>query len=135
MARFWGVYLLYLIIGLVIFFIVKTKNKSTRRYYMVSLIVGLTALLIRKIVALFIHIPRPEVSYGFDSFPSGHASFLFGIAWFIFFENKKIGLLFLCLAIINGLARIILNYHYPIDIFGGALLGLLIAYMIKKLAW
>lgn len=133
MAHFLGIYLLYVIIGLIFFFIVKTKGKKARRYYLFSFVPGLTALAIRKIIALFIETPRPDINYGFDSFPSGHASFLFGIAWFIFLKNKKIGLIFLGLATLNGIGRTILNYHYPIDIAGGAVLGLFIAYILRGL--
>ncbi len=132
MAQFFAIYLVYVIILLIVFFILKTESKKNRRYYMFSLVPGLIALTIKKLMALFLEIPRPDINYGFDSFPSGHTSFLFGIAWFIFLKNKKVGLIFLVLALINGIARILLNYHYPIDILGGTVLGFLVAYVTLR---
>ncbi|MBN1369232.1 MAG: phosphatase PAP2 family protein [Dehalococcoidaceae bacterium] len=61
------------------------------------------------------------------SFPSNSASVLFGLAWGIFFYNRKAGAVLLTIAGIQGLSRIYVGVHYPLDILGGAVLGLLVA--------
>jgi len=61
------------------------------------------------------------------SFPSNSASVLFGLAWGIFFYNRKAGTILLATAGIHGLSRIYVGVHYPLDILGGAALGFLVA--------
>jgi undecaprenyl-diphosphatase len=61
------------------------------------------------------------------SFPSNSASVLFGMAWGIFLYNRRAGLVLLSLAGIHGLSRIYVGVHYPLDIVGGMLLGLVVA--------
>jgi len=61
------------------------------------------------------------------SFPSNSASVLFGLAWGIFFYNRKAGTILLAIAGIHGLSRIYVGVHYPLDILGGAALGFVVA--------
>lgn len=70
------------------------------------------------------------------SFPSGHATFFFALAFSLFFSHKKIGYIFFIFAIIISTARIAAGVHFPLDILGGFLLGyistLLINYINKQ---
>jgi undecaprenyl-diphosphatase len=59
-----------------------------------------------------------------NSFPSGHAAFFFALATVLFFHNKKWGAWFLFFAVINGVSRIVAGVHWPIDVAGGALIGI-----------
>lgn len=61
------------------------------------------------------------------SFPSNSASVLFGMAWGIFLYNRKAGSVLLALAAIMGFSRVYVGIHYPLDIVGGMVLGLLVA--------
>lgn len=65
------------------------------------------------------------------AFPSGHATFFFAIATAIFLRHKKTGLWFFAAALLISLARIAAGVHFPIDILGGAVLGVGIAYFLK----
>ena len=38
-------------------------------------------------------------------------------------KRKKLGIVFLVVALVVGFARIFTGLHYPIDILGGALVG------------
>lgn len=67
------------------------------------------------------------------SFPSGHASFYFALAFTIFFKNKKLGAFFLVGSFLIGLARIYCALHWPLDILGGVIVGFFVAILIKKL--
>lgn len=65
-------------------------------------------------------------------FVSSHATNTFGVAAFLglVFRNRTTGgLLFLWAAIVSY-TRIYLGVHYPGDILGGALLGILIGYLV-----
>lgn len=67
------------------------------------------------------------------SFPSDHATLLFGLAIGIYFASKNLGrwvLLYTLLFI--GLPRVYLGLHYPTDVLCGALLGMLVIYLANK---
>lgn len=106
---------------------------------------GIFGWILAFIFKLFLETPRPldlldnitPLFYPTDhSFPSGHATFFFALAFSIFFSHRKIGILFFISAIIISIARITAGVHFPIDILGGILLGFvtsfIIRYFIKK---
>lgn len=110
----------------------------------VSSAVGLSYIL--KIIIQLIHQrPRPFVNHdvlqlvdksaGSASFPSGHTVLAFAIAFSIYFYNKKLGAIFLVLAMLAGLGRIYVGVHYPLDVLGGVLLGCFSAYVVGKIPW
>ena len=68
------------------------------------------------------------------AFPSGHATFFAALGFSIFFLYKKAGSLFIFFAVLIGLARIMAGVHFPVDIAGGFVLGLLVALGVSKLA-
>ncbi len=71
-------------------------------------------------------IPAPS-SY---SFPSGHTGSSFAAAGALFAFNKKLGIPALVLAFIVGLSRMYLFVHFPTDVLGGIVLGLLSAFAV-----
>jgi undecaprenyl-diphosphatase len=68
-----------------------------------------------------------------SSFPSGHAAVAFGIAVSIWLHSRKVGVWFIVAATFVGLGRIVSNVHFYADVVGGAMIGVFIAYLIKKL--
>jgi undecaprenyl-diphosphatase len=60
-------------------------------------------------------------------FISSHAANAFGLATFtsLLFKNRSYALFIFTWAVLNSYSRIYLGVHYPGDIIGGALLGLL----------
>ena len=70
-------------------------------------------------------------------FVSSHAANSFGIITYLFFcatwMAKKRKILFFIYPIIVVYSRIYLGVHYPIDIIGGALLGLIFGTIVFKL--
>ena len=66
-----------------------------------------------------------------DSFPSGHAMFFGALAMSLYFVQKRIGYMYFVVALIVGLARVASGVHFPIDIFVGYILGILIAIIFK----
>lgn len=70
------------------------------------------------------------------SFPSGHTTTAFFLAFFVilFFKiNRKLSLLFFVLAVLVGLSRIYLLAHFKEDILFGSILGLISAILPKYL--
>ncbi|KKS95666.1 MAG: Bacitracin transport permease protein BCRC [Microgenomates group bacterium GW2011_GWC1_43_13] len=66
------------------------------------------------------------------AFPSGHTAQAFALAVTIFMHDKKVGWFYLIGALVIGIARVLANVHYPVDIFGGALIGTLVAVVVEK---
>ena len=75
-----------------------------------------------------------DINYLIDkndwSFPSGHSTFFFALAATVYFYNKKWGWWFFLAAIIINISRVIAGVHYPSDILGGAIIGILVAYFV-----
>jgi len=69
----------------------------------------------------------------FQSFPSGHAIFFFALSAVAYSFNKKLGIFFLICSIIMGIARIFVGVHWPSDILGGAVLGIMVGAVISRL--
>ncbi|RLE39102.1 hypothetical protein DRJ23_04050 [Candidatus Acetothermia bacterium] len=63
------------------------------------------------------------------SFPSGHATVSFGLAWMIavFYPHLGIQLATYLVAITIAVSRVYLKEHYPLDVICGAILGSFVA--------
>lgn len=59
------------------------------------------------------------------SFPSGHTGAAFAAASALFFSKNRLWIPSLILAILIAFSRLYLYVHYPTDVLGGALLGIL----------
>jgi len=72
--------------------------------------------------------------YGFIS---NHAANVFGVAFFAFFllrpAKKRIVLSLFAWALFIGYTRVYLGVHYPLDVAGGALWGLISAFILSKI--
>ncbi len=69
-------------------------------------------------------------------FVSSHAANVFAVAFFFVFlfgkKRKKFSLVLLGWALLVSYSRIYLGVHYPSDIIGGALLGILLAFIAYR---
>ncbi len=98
------------------------------------------AWILARLLKIIIHIDRPYVALpdvqtlfpesGF-AFPSGHATFYMALAFSLLFLHKKVGYIFIFLAFVIGLARVMGGVHFPVDILGGFVLGAIVAYSVK----
>ncbi len=78
--------------------------------------------------------PRPLVhppSSG--SFPSGHASAAFACATVIAWASPRLAVGAYVLAALVAWSRVYVGVHYPLDVLGGAALGILVATALLKL--
>ena len=94
--------------------------------------VFLSRLVIAEILKLVIHRARPNMA-DFKSFPSGHAAIFFAIAMAVWFYNKKLGIWFFVAAILMGVARIFVGVHWPTDVLGGAVIGIISAIIVSRI--
>jgi len=134
---FFADYLAYILIA---FFVVLIFKKST---LIEKLKLGLTGV-VSAILSLLIIVPGIRFLYNHPrpfleilgaqklfnesgySFPSAHATFFFALSIIVYKENKTSGIVFLILSSIMGMARVAAGVHYPFDILGGAIMGIII---------
>ena len=141
-------YLPYFLIALLLVFLLFSKNKKQNQVmvFVATISALVSKFIIKNAILLFYNRPRPFValaethnllqinlSESFQSFPSGHAIFFFALAMGVYFYNKKLGIILFISAILIGLARIFVGVHWPTDIVGGAILGILTAFFVQKL--
>jgi undecaprenyl-diphosphatase len=78
--------------------------------------------------------PRPLVHAPHDgSFPSGHATVSFACATVMSFYAPRAAPAFYALAAAIAWSRVYVGVHYPLDVLGGAALGLGIAIALRWL--
>ena len=78
--------------------------------------------------------PRPLVHAPHDgSFPSGHATVSFACATVLSFYAPRAAPAFYLLAAAIAWSRVYVGVHYPLDVLGGAALGLGIAIALRWL--
>jgi undecaprenyl-diphosphatase len=140
-----GEYLLYpILVGVAALIVYEWRKKRWSKMwgYIVAVLGALIArFVIAEAIRLLYHRPRPflalhlphllsDTSY---SFPSGHTIFLFALATGVYRVNKRIGWALYALALFIGLARVAGGVHYPSDILGGIILGILISVVVTWL--
>lgn len=138
-------YLIYLMWFLIFIFAFKGTIRE-RKSLIIFLISFPILVLIVKFIHLFFFEQRPYIanqilpliSYKADdaSFPSRHASSSFAMAFAFLYYKSKWAPLFLLLAFWVGFARIYVGVHYPLDVLGGFIFGiisLIIALQVKRL--
>lgn len=69
----------------------------------------------------------PSLRGSYDSFPSGHTTMAFCLAYILSNHYPAFRILFYMFAVCEGLARIDGTSHFPSDVLGGAIWGIIIA--------
>ncbi|MFZ3090041.1 MAG: phosphatase PAP2 family protein [Nitrospirota bacterium] len=131
-----GNFKLLIIAGAILLFILGTKREK------VFLILLITTILIADFVSaqifknLFFRVRPCNALQGIHllvgctssySFPSNHAVNITVFATLISFKYRYLMIPAIILAILVSFSRVYVGVHYPLDVIGGALIGLLIA--------
>jgi undecaprenyl-diphosphatase len=127
----WG--LIWLVIAVVL--------ALTRRRWQILLWVAfadLAAQLSTDAIKAIVHRDRPKVHTlvaepHSHSFPSGHAASSFACAFVLASFSPRLSVPLYVLAALIAFSRAYVGVHFPLDIIGGALLGLLIGWATERL--
>ncbi|MBI2039775.1 phosphatase PAP2 family protein [Candidatus Microgenomates bacterium] len=138
-ARFL-IYLTFLLM-----FVLAFKGGAKERKVIILVLLSLPLVfLIIAVIHLFFIEPRPFISYQFTplipfpfindpSFPSRHASIISAIAFSYYYFKSKWAPLFFIFAIWVGVSRIYVGVHYPLDILGGVMVGIVSLIITKQI--
>lgn len=133
-------FIYFLFTGLIVLWFIDGKIKKEQVFH--ALLACLCTAIIVFLIKHFFPTLRPYMINGravdvlfkpLDAaFPSGHTAQAFALAVTIFMHDRKVGWVYLAGALLIGVARVLANVHYPVDILGGAFIGTLIAVLVEK---
>lgn len=133
--------IIYLIIAGLALFVLLDKGSIRLRATIEALVSGFIGMTVftRLLRGLFFR-ERPFVQFSVEqllfvnpflaSYPSGHATIMFAISTSIFLYNKIWGIIFIVMALISSISRVIAGVHFPSDIVGGVLVGVFSAILV-----
>lgn len=118
--------------------------KSSDRFKTLLLTMG-SAILARvafvELIRYFFYNPRPYLALEkvnilmnhetSSSFPSGHATFFFALAFGVYLNDRRWGRIYFIIAALISFARIFVSIHWPLDILAGAGLGIATAMLLR----
>lgn len=149
---FFADYFGYILAAFLFVFLIKDFKK-----YRIMVFLALASGVLAKfgfteLIRFFWDRPRPFIENNINllldnlnqpAFPSGHTAFFFALSALVFLYGKKesseskflqnIGLYFFACSFLIGLARVFTGVHWPLDILGGALVGIFSAWLILKI--
>lgn len=138
-ARFW----IFPAIVAAVLFIRKEHNKALIVLFLAAVTIAISDPVSSQIFKPLLHRPRPchpdyfingaHMLFGLKSslsFPSSHSTNIFALAFIftMFYPSRWIW--FFSFAVLIGFSRIYVGVHYPGDVLGGALLGVIIAWIV-----
>ncbi len=112
--------------------LIDSSRDQRMRFVKITLLSGILALSVDKLLNQVISSPRPFVADGIvplflhvedNGFPSEHTLLVVVVASLVYLQNKKIGLILILVAITIGIARVLAGVHHMIDVIGAVLIG------------
>ena len=116
-------------------------NKKKREISMLSTYSAIFSIGINYLISFVYFHPRPFMDTlgtqlvlheAENSFPSDTTSFMASIAFVLIFfkKTRTIGVIFLSISFIGGLARVYTAVHYPFDVIGSLFISFMVAITI-----
>jgi len=127
---------------LVLFLAAVSFYEKNLYLFLVPVLAGIVARLLNEIVHLFYKKERPAHLANANvlipipknySFPSGHASFFFGISFMLIFYSIPLAVIFIVCSCFIGGARVFCGVHWFRDILAGAFVGVASSFIIYGL--
>lgn len=146
----YGIAVLLVLLGLVAWWRV-TRRRETRDEAATGFagliwapLAAVIALVVNIPIRGFVERPRPFLDHkGLEvlvkgktdfSFVSDHATLTMAIAVGLFMVHRKIGLVGIALAVVEGFCRVYMGVHYPTDVIGGLALGTAVSLLLAPAA-
>ena len=126
--------------GLIVLWVIDGKIKKETVAH--AVFASMIAYAISELIKTFFPMTRPFLSSNVlpltltiptdGSFPSSHSAVAFALSVTIVKHDKKVGILYLVMAGLVGIARVIAHVHYPLDIMAGALIGTVVSLLTSS---
>jgi undecaprenyl-diphosphatase len=110
------------------------NSREDRRDSVFTFLTAVTGISLTYILGIFYFHNQPFSAYSTivsggeldNAFPSQHTASMFSVFWsFLYLKREKLVWLFGIAGFLTGFGRVFVGYHYPLDILGGILSGLL----------
>lgn len=134
-------YLGYVLLFVLAIFLLINYKKYWQMVLESLIAAAFTRFVLAEIIRTIWFRTRPFISQNFvpliiqnadeASFPSGHATFFFALATIVYFYNKRLGIIFFIASFFIAIDRIFVGVHWPSDVFAGAILGILVGYILN----
>jgi undecaprenyl-diphosphatase len=139
-----GAEIIFLALVAAWFLVGLARRQYTDRYGSVAAALAAgAALAVNHVIALFWARPRPFTAHPAvhvllsrstdPSFPSDHAAAAFAIAAVAILVRPRLGVAAVVLACLVAYARVYVGVHYPGDVLGGALVGVVVGIVLTRL--
>lgn len=125
---------------LVAIWVFKFKVRALKTLVLIVMAIALADAVSYRVVKPLVDRPRPEMSgipvtmrtlpHSGKSFPSNHAANNFAAATILSFAHPPAAPLFFAVAFVIAYSRIYVGVHFPLDVLGGATLGVIISTLI-----
>ena len=136
-----------MIIIIIVSLIILRKEEKNKFWILLAFIICtvIVASTINTFIKGLIERPRPLTVFGDGninvfyeilharSFPSGHTQFAFTAMMTMLFLIPKYWYIYLILAFATGFERMYAGCHFPLDVLCGALIGIIVSYIMVKL--
>ena len=144
---FWAKYFPFVFwLWLIIIFLFPNVGKGlilSRERIVYIHLTGIIVWLIVLLIKIIHFTPRPYLTKrtkalirkkkSSSAFPSGHTALFFALGGIFICFSLPLGISVFVCAFLVGLSRLISGLHWPIDILGGAIIGISIAFFITYL--
>ena len=117
----------------------RVKKEQVFRAFAAALLAWVIAQMLKSILPsvrpflVNIELPLTFTLHFDNAFPSSHTAIAFGLATTLWLHNKKLGIVYLTLAILIAVGRVFANVHYILDVVVGGMIGTMIAVIVDKL--
>lgn len=140
--QFWSNYSFALFVPSFIFLALRSDRLLI--FHTMALAFVLSRIVLVPIICAFYKKVRPYQKYGFEpitshffserttehnSFPSRHIAAFAPVVVVAYVVAPAIGIWMILVTFMTAIARVVLGYHYPSDLLGGAVLGVATAFM------
>jgi undecaprenyl-diphosphatase len=133
-------YLLFVAIGIALFYFFKQPKDKQRQMSTFGLLVLSLSYVLAKIASHFYYDARPFVAGHFtpliahiadNGFPSDHTLLTAAVAAIICYFDKKLGAILFVLAFLVGAARVYAGVHHIADVIGSIVIAIAAAYIVS----